>query len=89
MIEFATPSKSELRLLTIKENLAKSQSRKDWALDVLELVQTRPNEWLKLVGKENGANATRYLKPLGIKYSITEIEPNGFATIFVKWESEV
>lgn len=89
MIEFATPSKSELRLLTIKENLAKSQSRKDWALDVLELVQTRPNEWLKLVGKENGANATRYLKPLGIKYSITEIESNGFATIFVKWETEV
>jgi hypothetical protein len=88
VIEFATPSKSELRLLVIKENLAKARSRKDWALDVLELVQARPDEWLKLVDKENGANATRYLKPLGIKYSITNIEPNGFATIFVKWETK-
>lgn len=89
MVEFTTPTKSELRLLTIKENLKKASSRKEWALDVLELVQAHPNEWLKLKDKENGANATRYLKPLGIKYSITEIEPNGFATVFVKWETKV
>ena len=88
MIEVITPTQSELEALTKRESLRHTTTRKQWALEVLELVQTRPNEWLKLKDKHNGANATRYLKPLGISYSITEIEPNGFATFFVKWASK-
>jgi hypothetical protein len=86
VVEFTKASSEELEMLRKRESLKRSLSRKDWALEVLNLVQAHSNEWLKLEGKHNGANATRYLKPLGIKYSITEIEPNGFATIYVKWE---
>lgn len=84
MIQATTPTPEELVVLNRREALKKSLSRKAWALEVLELVKSRPGEWLKLEDKHNGANATRYLKPLGIEYAITEIEPNGFATFFVK-----
>lgn len=89
MVEFTEVSAEELENLRHRESLKSSLSRKDWALEVLKVVQARPNEWLKLNEKHNAANATRYLKPLGIKYSITEIEPNGFAVVFVKWESKM
>jgi len=73
-------------MLKDREALKHSLSRKDWALEVLELVQANPNEWLKLEGEHNAPNATRYLKPLGIKYSLTEVERKNYVVIYVKWE---
>lgn len=86
MVAFTKVSPDELVMLKKREALKHPLSRKDWALEVLELVQANPHEWLRLEGEHNAPNATRYLKPLGIKYLLTEVERKGYATIFVKWD---
>jgi hypothetical protein len=64
--------------------------RKTWALEVLELVQSKPNEWLKLEGTHPAGRATKYLKPLGIKYTMdtTKHETLTQVVLYVKWETE-
>ena len=80
-------SPEEMLLLTSRE--IGRVNRQDWAKDILSLAQSRPNEWVKLAGRHNPSNATRYLKPLGLKYATTDhgtdTGKNG-VVLFVKWE---
>jgi hypothetical protein len=64
--------------------------RREWANQVLALVKSRPNEWLKLEGKHIAGRATRYLKPLGIKYTMdtTKYKKPTEVVLFVKWETK-
>lgn len=82
-------SPEEVLLLTSRE--IGRVNRPNWAKDILSLVQSKPNEWVKLAGRHNPADATRYLKPLGIKYATTD-GGNGTGkkgvVLFVKWEVE-
>ena len=62
-------------------------NRPNWAKDILSLVQSKPNEWIKLAGRHNLSDATRYLKPLGIKYSSMDNDSEYKGVIlYVKWE---
>jgi hypothetical protein len=61
-------------------------NRPNWAKDILSLVQSQPNEWVKLAGRHNLSDATRYLKPLGIKYASTENDTKS-VVLYVKWET--
>jgi hypothetical protein len=76
-------SAEELVMLTNRE--IGRVNRPNWAKDVLSLVQSKPNEWIKLAGKHNPSDATRYLKPLGIKYACVDSD-NKSAVVYVKWE---
>jgi hypothetical protein len=81
-------SPQELQKIIRKESLAKAFSKKDWALGVLALVKKTPDTWIKLKDRELVANATRHLKPLGIKYTSLDLDDKHFAFIFVKWETQ-
>jgi len=76
-------SAEELAMLTNRE--IGRVNRPNWAKDVLCLVQSNPNEWMKLEGRHNPSDASRYLKPLGIKYATTDSD-NKSAVLYVKWE---
>ena len=78
-------SQEELSKLIKREGWV---NRKGWAEEVLALVKSRPNEWLKLEGGHPVGRATKYLKPLGIKYTMdtTKYEKPTLAVLFVKWE---
>lgn len=79
-------SVEELEMLTRKEQAVKV-NRKVWAEEVLALVQSRPNKWLKLGGKQTSTSAPRYLKPLGIKYHFANSgKGDSGLEIYVKWE---
>jgi hypothetical protein len=79
-------STEELIRITKKEAWV---DRRDWSNQILALVQSRPNEWLKLEGGYTLSLAPRYLKPLGIKYTMdtTKYEASK-AVLYVKWESK-
>ena len=78
-------STEELIQITKKEAWV---DRRDWANQILALVQSRPNEWLKLAGGHTVSLAPRYLKPLGIKYTqdTTKYGKPSIAVLYVKWE---
>jgi hypothetical protein len=80
-------SAEELAKINQKEGWV---NRQDWARQVLALVQARPNEWLRLEGFHPAGRATRYLKPLGIKYTMdtTKHKNPAQVVLYVKWESE-
>jgi hypothetical protein len=80
-------STEELVKITKKEAWV---DRRDWANQILALVQSRPNEWLKLEGTHPAGRATKYLKPLGIKYTMdtTKHETLTQVVLYVKWESK-
>lgn len=78
-------SPEELSMLKVRE--VGRVNRQTWAKDILSLVQSKPNEWVKLAGRHNPSHATRYLKPLGIKYAMTDGD-NKSSVLFVKWEVE-
>jgi hypothetical protein len=84
----ALPVSTEELLMLAKRETGRI-NRPNWAKDVLSLVQSKPNEWIKLAGRHNLPDATRYLKPLGIKYASTghDSEYKG-VVLFVKWETE-
>lgn len=82
-------SEAELLMLASKE--VGKVNRKVWAKEVLALVQSRPNEWVKLEGKYYTCIPSLYLRPLGIKCEMSETTDKatgqrGYGFLFVKWE---
>lgn len=86
-VKYTEATPEELLHLKRRESQKRVSSKRDWAIEVLATVQAHPRKWLKLEDKQKPANLTRYLKPLGIQYLITDIDKgkSNEATVFVSW----
>lgn len=86
-VKYAEATSEELLHLKRRESQKRVSSKRDWAIEVLATVQANPRKWLKLEDRQRPANLTRYLKPLGIQYLITDIDKgkSNEATVFVSW----
>jgi hypothetical protein len=86
-VKYTEATPEELLHLKRRESQKRVSSKRDWAIEVLATVQANPRKWLKLEDRQRPANLTRYLKPLGVQYLITDIdkEKSNQATVFVSW----